>query len=167
MIFVTVGTNEAPFDRLIAAVGRLPAGERIVVQTGSSRLRPARARCREFMSYEEVLEHCRRARAVVTHAGVGSVLTALSCRKRPVVVPRLARNGEAVDDHQLEWALRFVASGLVTVLEDVDLLPAVLRDVRAHTGEGLAVAGGLSTELRGYLSEEIGRPPRPALLAAR
>src|ERR687892_1143035 len=111
------------------------------------------------MSYDEVLEHCRDARAVVTHAGVGSVITALSCGQRPLVVPRLSRHGEAVDDHQLEWARRFAASGLLTLVENVDLLPAALARERPPAETEFAVEERLSADIRGYLSEEIGPPP--------
>lgn len=158
MIFVTVGTNEAPFDRLVAAVAALPPGEKLVVQTGSSNLRPAHATCHEYLPYERVLEHCRHARVVVTHAGVGSVMTAMSCGKRPIVVPRLARYGEAVDDHQLDWARRLIALELVTVVEDVGLLATALRRAAPPQSPGIAIEDRLGAELRAYLTEEIGQP---------
>ena len=129
MIFVTVGTNEAPFDRLVEAVGLLPADEEIVVQCGSSAVRPPNATvCHEFMLFDDLVAEMRRARVVVTHAGIGSIMSALASRKRPVVVPRLARYGEAVDDHQLPVARRLESSGLVIVLEDPAVLGAAVSE---------------------------------------
>ena len=71
MIFVTVGTNEARFDRLLAAVDELPDGTDLFVQHGPSSIRPAGATCADYLSFDEMVEKMRQARAVVTHAGVG------------------------------------------------------------------------------------------------
>ena len=104
MILVTVGTSGEPFDRLLESVAPLTAGEEVVVQHGASAVRPPGAECVAFLEYSELLDRMRRARAVVTHAGVGSIMAALSVGKRPFVVPRRRALGEAVDDHQVELA---------------------------------------------------------------
>jgi flavin reductase (DIM6/NTAB) family NADH-FMN oxidoreductase RutF len=54
-------------------------------------------------------------------------LTALANGKRPVVVPRRAEAGDAIDDHQLEFARRVASRGLVTLVEDLDDLSAALH----------------------------------------
>jgi UDP-N-acetylglucosamine transferase subunit ALG13 len=156
MIVVTVGTNEAAFDRLVRAVEMLPGGEEILVQYGSSSERPANAtHCYEFLLFDELVAEMRRARVVVTHAGIGSIMSALSCGKRPLVVPRLARYGEAVDDHQLPVARRLEDAGLVTVVEDPSDLPAAV----ARAGESVDVELGaderLVGELRDFVSETL------------
>ena len=120
MIFVSVGTNEARFDRLLRAVAELPLDEELVVQHGHS----ARDRARRTPSSSTSSPSrrwsttIRRARVVVTHAGVGSVMVSLANGKCPVVVPRRKAFGEAVDDHQLQLGRRFAAAGLVTLVED-------------------------------------------------
>ena len=139
MIFVTVGTNEAPFDRLVRAVDRLPADEEVVVQCGPSSHRPARAVRVDFLAFEELVELVRRARVVVTHAGAGSTMVALANGKRPVVVPRLRRYREAVDDHQLPFARRLAERGLVTLIEDPAGLPETLAAVRDGAVEASVV----------------------------
>lgn len=162
MIFVTVGTNEARFERLVQAAGRIPPGEELVIQTGHCRSAPDRARCVDFLSFEEMTEHARRARVVVCHAGVGSIMVALMAGRRPVVVPRRAALGEAVDDHQLPLARRMDAAGLVRLVEDPDDLPRAVSEDGSRPpvrpGEGTALA----RELHGYLSarlDGIGRVP--------
>jgi UDP-N-acetylglucosamine transferase subunit ALG13 len=126
-VFVTVGTNEARFDRLVEAAGRLvPEGERVVLQRGSSGLGAPGTDCHDFMTYQEICDHVRAARVVVTHAGVGSVAVALHHGKRPIVVPRLRRFGEAVDDHQLLFARRLAGLGLAQVVEDPADLPSAI-----------------------------------------
>lgn len=158
MIFVTVGTNEARFDRLLRAVGALDVTTGLVVQHGPSSVRPAGARCVDYLEYDEIVATMRAADVVVTHAGVGSVMTALMNGKRPIVVPRLRRFDEAVDDHQLEFARRLAASGLVRLVEDpADLGGALEGADRADPVDPveLGPARRLVDELRGYLAERL------------
>jgi UDP-N-acetylglucosamine transferase subunit ALG13 len=164
-VLVTVGTNEAPFDRLVGAAARL-TGESVVVQHGPSRLRPHGARCVDYLPFEEFDALVSSARVVVTHAGIGSVAAALAHGRRPVVVPRLRRSGEAVDDHQVSFARRLERAGLVTVVEDLDQLPEVVA-TSDHSATPLA-GPDLSVEIRtvldklldGYSAPQRGRRPR-------
>jgi UDP-N-acetylglucosamine transferase subunit ALG13 len=154
MIFVTVGSSEQRFDRLLRSVESLSAGERLVVQHGASTIRPAGADCVDFLPFSDLLAHMREARVVITHAGVGSVLTALTLRKRPVVVPRRRRFGEAVDDHQVELARRLAGRDLVVLVEDPEDLPPLLSDLpeEAATARTPQAETALTRELRAYLS---------------
>ncbi|GIU94464.1 MAG: beta-1,4-galactosyltransferase [Gaiellaceae bacterium] len=135
MIFVTVGTTHFAFDRLLKAVEELDTDEEIVAQCGSSTVRPRNATCVELMDYGEVAAHMERARIVVSHAGVGSILTATLAGKRPLVVARRARLGEAVDDHQLELADALHELGSVTHVRSLDELAESVRhsDTTAFT----------------------------------
>jgi UDP-N-acetylglucosamine transferase subunit ALG13 len=128
-VLVTVGTNEAPFDRLLKAVSGLDlGGERVIVQHGASSVRPAGSECVDFLPFDELDDLARAARVVVCHAGIGSVAVALAHGRRPIVVPRLHRHGEAVDDHQAFFARRLEAAGLATVVDDLDRLPELLAE---------------------------------------
>ena len=95
-----------------------------------------------------------QARVVVCHAGVGSIMLARRCGKRPIVVPRRLHLGEAVDDHQLPIARRLHANGVVTLLEDVDRLRR--GDRRASARQRLARPLGDDSGSR----EPGGRPAR-------
>jgi UDP-N-acetylglucosamine--N-acetylmuramyl-(pentapeptide) pyrophosphoryl-undecaprenol N-acetylglucosamine transferase len=157
MIFVSVGTNEARFDRLVRAVEGLGAGEEMIVQHGPSPVRPAGATCVDYLSFEEMTDHLARARVAVLHAGVGSVLAALASGAKPVVVPRLQRHGEAVDDHQVGFGRRLHEEGLVVLVEDLAKLAEV---VAAHDGgfEGaVGVEGRLVEELRELIDAAVRR----------
>jgi UDP-N-acetylglucosamine transferase subunit ALG13 len=151
MIFVTVGTNEARFDRLLSALADAQLDERIVIQHGhSSPIGPAHAELVDFLPFEAMAEKIREARVVVTHAGVGSVMVALANGKRPVVVPRRKSFGEAVDDHQLQLGRRFAAAQLVTFVE----APEGLADALLHTPEAATAVPRTSTlagELRRFV----------------
>jgi beta-1,4-N-acetylglucosaminyltransferase len=167
MIFVTVGSSSIAFDRLLQAVDQLGIDERLVVQCGASTIRPHGAECVEFLDFDGFVDLIRDARVMVTHAGVGSVMTALRERKRPVVVPRLAVFGEAVDDHQVSFAQRAAELGLVTLIEEVNLLDRAIREQEART---LVLNPGSSSpielELRNFIRECIG-PPTPVAARAK
>jgi len=154
MIFVTVGTNEARFDRLLEVVAAVEIDEELVVQHGPSPVRPAGARCVAFLAWDEVVEHVRAARVVVAHAGVGSVLVALVNGRRPVVMPRLRRYREAVDDHQVVFANRLAEAGLVTVITDAQGLRRALGEER-EAPVLLRSRPRLAEELRLYLLSEL------------
>jgi len=126
MIFVTVGTTRFPFDRLLRAIEELGDDEEIVAQYGSSRVRPQNATCIAVMSYQDIVAHMQRARVVLSHAGVGSILTAALVGKRPLVVPRRAALAEAVDDHQLEIANALHERGSVVHVRDLASLRSTL-----------------------------------------
>ena len=150
MIFATTGTCE-PFDRLLQAFDAIELDEELVVQHGISPVRPRGARCVDFLAYDELVALVRSARVVVTHGGVGSVLTALANGKRPVVVPRSAGLGEAIDDHQLEFVRKLAATGVIDLVEDpAELGGRLVTDRR----EPISVAPDprLVAELREYLT---------------
>jgi UDP-N-acetylglucosamine transferase subunit ALG13 len=159
VIFVTVGTNEAPFDRLLEAFDRLERDEQLVIQCGASPIRPPGADCLDFISFAELVDYVRAARVVVTHAGVGSVAVALANGKRPIVVPRLAKFGEAVDDHQVAFARRFAAGGQVRLLEDLEALPSALEQDGSMARVDQPV-GALAAELRAYIEAVVGPSPQ-------
>jgi UDP-N-acetylglucosamine transferase subunit ALG13 len=170
VIFVTVGTNEARFDRLLRAVAAVQTDEHFVIQHGHSvPTERAQADFVEFLPFERIVETMRQARAVVTHAGVGSIVVSLANGKRPVVVPRLKAYHEAVDDHQLQLGRRFAQAGLVTLVEDPDELgQALIVEQRAPTltpTSGL-LAADVRQCLESVVSSRRSAPPDKELAQA-
>jgi UDP-N-acetylglucosamine transferase subunit ALG13 len=155
MIFVSVGTHEVPFDRLLLALDAFPADEELIVQHGTSSLRPSGATCVDFVPFETLRDLVQRADTVITHAGVGSIIVTLGEGKIPIVVPRLHKYDEHVDDHQLSLATRLAEAGLVELVHDpADLVHAVKS--RQTDGAPPAQQGGrLAEELRGYLTVQV------------
>jgi UDP-N-acetylglucosamine transferase subunit ALG13 len=153
VILVTVGTNEARFDRLLEAVETLGVDEEVLVQHGPSPVRPRGARCVDYLDFDEINDEMRRARVVVAHAGVGSVIVALMNDRRPIVVPRLARFGEAVDDHQVPFGRRLHEVGLVHLVEDPAELAAAVAADEVAGSVSLRPNPALVAELRGYVDE--------------
>lgn len=121
MIFATVGSTQIPFERFMRALESLP-GERLLVQHGPVEPPVGAARANAFMQFPEMIESMEAADVVVCHAGAGSILCALRAGQTPVVVPRLKRFQETVDDHQVEFSRALAAEGKVIVVEDLDRL---------------------------------------------
>ncbi len=128
MIFVTLGTHGQPFGRLIRALDALPSAE-LVVQHGHSPAPAGVVRAAPFMPFSEVLEHIDAADTVITHAGVGSILCATRAGHTPVVVPRLERHGEHVDDHQVELTEALADRGMVVPAWELDRLTETVSAV--------------------------------------
>jgi UDP-N-acetylglucosamine transferase subunit ALG13 len=169
MILVTVGTNEQPFDRLVRAAASVAPTEPLLVQYGSSQVAHGRGTWIDYLAFDELAEHARRARVVVCHAGVGSIMLARRCGHRPIVVPRRRHLGEAVDDHQLMLGRRLDQAGSVRLLEDEEALGRTLRSSTTRIKETpqAASAGGvqrLSAEVRAVLA---GLGAAPALSGRR
>jgi len=159
MILVTTGSAGDPFDRLLGVIERFETDEEIVAQVGPSSLRPRNARCVEYFPFGELMEIAGRARTIVAHAGVGSILLCRAVGKAPIVVPRLPRLGEAVDDHQLVLARRLAEAGAVTLVEDVGELPRMVRlTAAASTPAGHGASRQLVDELSSYIGAVIGAP---------
>jgi len=155
VIFVTVGTQEAPFDRLLRVVERFPHDEEIVVQHGPSTIRPAHATCVQYLPSEAFVDHVRRARVVIASAGVGVTMVCVANGKKPVVVPRLSRLGEHPDDHQHEFARRMERRGLALVVEDPERLPEVVASGETFALPPMRPSPRLVAELREYLQAEV------------
>lgn len=160
MILVTVGTNGAPFDRLLAELDNVSPGETIIVQRGMSTVEPEGSTCIDYLPFDEVVSLAAQARVIVTHAGVGSVLLALEQGHRPIVVPRLKRFGEAVDDHQVEFGKRLSDESLAHYVPVAAAVRAAIR-VGTTRQEPAAPARNASS-LTGELSAHLRAVCRPA-----
>jgi UDP-N-acetylglucosamine transferase subunit ALG13 len=122
MIFIMVGTDRFPFDRLLKAISSgLETGkinEEVFAQIGSSTYIPQLFEHRDFLPFNEIVESIKKADIVVTHAGVGSILLCLSLGKIPIAFPRFKKFVEIVDDHQLEFARQMEACEKILVAYD-------------------------------------------------
>lgn len=131
MIFVTVGTHEQPFNRLIECVDDLKKNgtidEEVVMQTGYSTYEPKYCRWRKLFPYQEMLKLVDEARIVITHGGPSSFIMPLQIGKTPIVVPRRHEFNEHVNDHQVSFS-KAVAErmGTIIVAENMDKLGEVI-----------------------------------------
>ncbi|MGN0677422.1 MAG: glycosyltransferase [Ruminococcus sp.] len=127
MIFVTVGTHEQPFNRLIECVDNLKKqniiADDVIIQTGYSTYEPEYCKWSKLYPYQKMTELVKKADIVITHGGPSSFIMPLQVGKIPVVVPRQFKFNEHVNNHQLEFA-KAVAErqGNIIVVEDISKL---------------------------------------------
>ncbi len=118
MILAVLGTHEQPFPRAVRMAHALrdPTDEELHVQRGHTQRIPGLdARWQQWYGREELDEAMLSASVVIVHGGSGCIYQAINLGLRPVVIPRLARHGEHVDDHQLQLPGRLAATGRVVL----------------------------------------------------
>ena len=128
MIFVSVGTLEKPFNRLIKAVDEIAdiVVDKIIIQTGYSTYIPEKCEHFDFCEHEKILAYIKTADIIISHSGFGIIGNAIKLGKPMILVPREIKYGEAVDK-QYELA-EYLATQNKSILcvRDVHLLPAAI-----------------------------------------
>lgn len=138
-VFVTVGNALDPFERLLRMVDEALPREGVegVCQHGVSKSRPHSLEPVRLLPRPEFEAELRRADVVVCHAGVGTLWSAIEAGHRPVVVPRLARLKEHVNDHQLEICRELGQVGLIVIVSNTEeLARAVAGPTRRQIQRG-------------------------------
>lgn len=130
MIFVTVGTHEDSFDRLIKEIDRLK-GEKIIledvkIQIGYTKYLPIYCSYDRVIGFERMNKLAKEASIIITHGGPGSMLLALQYNKIPIVVPRQKKFNEHVDDHQVYFSKRMKAENRVLTVFDIECLGDII-----------------------------------------
>ena len=150
LVFVTVGTDHHPFDRLVAwgdAWAAARPSTACFIQSGTSKA-PEHAEWRDYLGYDEMCESMSRAVAVVCHGGPATIMDARRLGRVPIVVPRSSALGEHVDDHQQRFAARMSELGQVHLARSrqdmFELLDKAVADPSAFavgdTGDHIAQA---------------------------
>lgn len=133
MIFVTVGTHEQPFNRLIKKIDELKRDgiikEDVLMQIGFSTYIPQYCEYKKMIPYQDMIKNVQNARIVITHGGPSSFIMPLQVGKIPVVVPRQEKFNEHVNNHQLVFAndVNERYHNLI-VVEDVDDLEDIINN---------------------------------------
>lgn len=146
MIFVTVGTHEQPFNRLVQEIDNLKRDgiitEDVIIQTGYSTYEPKYCQWDKLIPYKQMIKNVEDARIVITHGGPASFIMPLQIGKTPIVVPRQHKFDEHINDHQVEFA-RNVAERMGTIIpvEDIKQLGKFITDydeIVAGMGQGMS-----------------------------
>ena len=141
-----------PFERALELVAGLATDEEVVIQRGATDERPdlLEASWFDYVEWDEFGGIMRRGDVVISHAEVGSMVTAIRAGKKPVAVPRLARFGEHVDDHQLQLAERFAERDLAVVCLPGDDLTERVAKARSSRPPNISAR---HTELRAAVAQ--------------
>lgn len=136
MIFVAVGTQKFQFDRLLKAIDVLIddglLDEEVYAQIGYSNHVPEHYHFDKMMDKSKYDSMIKKCDLLVTHSGVGTIVLGLKYSKPVIVVPRLKRYGEHIDDHQIQIADAFSDRNLVLKCEDTEDLIASIKEARSH-----------------------------------
>jgi len=134
MIFLTVGTYPLPFDRLVKATDTaIMEGlieEEVFAQIGLCSYMPQNMEYVEMLQKEAFDSYFQRASSVISHAGIGAITTALKNHKPLLVMPRMKRYKEHVNDHQVATAKKFEELGHILAVYDVKDLPNGIRKLK-------------------------------------
>lgn len=154
MIFVTAGT-QLPFDRLIRAIDEIAVNldEEIVVQAKKGAYLPRHVEISEYLSATEYADTMARARLIVSHAGTGTIISALMLGKPVCIMPRRAALGEHRNEHQLATAERFEELQYTHVAYDTRQLQDLILDNRVQCRRELGdkASGSLILSLKSFL----------------
>ncbi len=124
MIFVTVGTHEQQFNRLIEFIDKMKQDgkieDEVVMQIGYSTYEPKYCKWDKLIPYSQMEQNVKNARIVITHGGPASFIMPLRMGKIPVVVPRQHDFDEHVNNHQVEFA-KEVSERMHTIIPVVNI----------------------------------------------
>lgn len=149
--------TQGPFDRLVAAAdawAQRHPGEEVVMQIGEGASEPRHARWMASLRPDEFRGLIEGARVVVSHAGMGTILTSLEFGKPVLVMPRRAALGEHRNDHQVDTAHKFAEMGRIRVADDAAALAACLEAL-SGAGSSAVIAAVASASLLDRIREFI------------
>ena len=135
MIFVTLGTNDKKFYRLLNELERLKKKniitEEIVVQAGSSSdFHSDYLKIFDLIPMDEFNKLMKKCSLLITHGGVGSIIDGLKNDKKVIAVARLFKYGEHENDHQIQIVESFSHYGYILPLYDITKLDKMINKAK-------------------------------------
>lgn len=157
MIFVTVGTHEQQFNRLIKKIDQLKKDghvkDDVFIQTGFSDYIPESCDWKKFLSYEEMIQKIKDAKIVITHGGPSSFILPLQYGKTPIVVPRMKKYDEHVNDHQVDFCERYnttfpnriiLLENIMKMVEKIELAKMIKGNVNNNNNNSIIFSQNLN-----------------------
>ena len=127
LIFVTLGTQDKSFKRLLDAVENLNLDEKIIAQTGSTYFKSNKMEIHSYLSPEEFNKYMLDARIIISHAGVGTILQGLKLKKKMIVAARKKEYKEHVNNHQEQILEEFAKHGYILKLDNFEDLDSLIN----------------------------------------
>lgn len=133
MILITLGTQDKEFKRLLDMVQKeINNGnikDKVVVQAGHTKYESKDMEIFDLIDREKFSNLISECDILITHGGVGSIITGLQKEKKVIVAPRLAKYNEHMNDHQMQITENFTKKGYILPLYENDDLGKVLKKV--------------------------------------
>ena len=131
MILVVLGTNDKPFTRLLDAVEQALASgviqDEVIVQAGFTRYESRYMKVIDYIDQEQFADYLAKADILITHGGVGTIMTALQQGKTILAAARLQEYGEHVNNHQIQLLSAFEEQGYLIYMKDLSDIAPYLR----------------------------------------
>lgn len=134
MIFITLGTQDKPFNRLLEAVQReIDNGnikDKVVVQAGYTKFKSKDMEIFDLIPMDEFDKLMNKCDLLITHGGVGSIVGGLNKNKVVIAAARLEKYGEHLNDHQLQIIDNFSKAGYILGLDNFENLGNLLEEAK-------------------------------------
>lgn len=158
MIFVILGTQDKPFTRLLNAIEKQIEDsiiqEEVIVQAGITSFESKNMRIFDYILMEDFQRYIEEASLIITHAGVGSILTALKAHKPIIAAARESSYKEHVNDHQKEILNLFEEEKYILGLHDFDRLDILYKLSKTfQVKEYVSTQMDIVSSIRSYIDE--------------
>ena len=134
MILVTLGTQDKSLSRLLKDIDRqIDLGnikDKVVVQAGYTKYQSDNMQLFDLISRDEFNKLINECDLLITHGGVGSILTGLKNNKKVIACPRLSKYKEHLNDHQIEIIDKFSQEGYLIAYNDGADLGKILKKIK-------------------------------------
>lgn len=135
LIFVTLGTQDKSFERLLDAVQKqIDLGnikDEVIVQSGYTKFKSKDMKIFDLVNRDKFDEYMSNCSLLITHGGVGSILGGLNHGKKVIAAARLKKYKEHTNDHQIQIIEAFSNEGYILSLDDFDKLDTVLKEAES------------------------------------
>ena len=131
MIFVTLGTQDKVFTRLLRDIEKeIDKGiikDKVIVQAGFTKYKSDKMEIFDLLDKDEFDKYIKECDLLITHGGVGSILTGLKNNKKVIASPRLAKYNEHINDHQKQIIDKFEKAGYLLSYNEGDDLGKIIK----------------------------------------
>lgn len=134
MIFVTLGTQDKSFTRLLEAIeNKIKTGkitDEVIVQAGTTKYKSKYMKIYKLLSIKKIEEYINSCDLLITHGGVGSILSDLKLHKKVIAAARLKKYDEHESDYQIEIVDEFSKLNYILKLDNFDEIDKVILKAR-------------------------------------
>lgn len=131
MILVTLGTQDKEFKRILKAVDKAIEDkvitEEVIVQAGFTKYKSDNMEIFDLIPIDEFNKLIKKANLIITHGGVGSILSGLINNKKVIAIPRLKKYDEHESNHQQQIVDSFYDEGYILKIDDIKDFENILK----------------------------------------
>lgn len=134
LILVTLGTQDKGFERLLVAIDHeidnKKIKDKVIVQAGCTKYESKNMEIFDLIPNDKFEDLITKCDLLITHGGVGSILSGLLHGKVVIAAPRLAKYNEHVNDHQLQIIENLGKKKYILVLKNFTRFDKVLEKAK-------------------------------------